>query len=161
VSSSARKDRGDAAALRDQLKEIESRIGLKGDHLARALRVSRKTVNDWLKGRASPSVSEASRIGRLLVISRTQTLPNIGKYIAMNIQCPVLDDKSFLDILSAPQINVHRALSALKIVVRLAIKSKTKLKSFEAHSPSPLSEHERSATLDEITGVVYSDNIGK
>jgi len=134
-----------------QVQRIETRLGLNRSQLAKALNVTRKTIYDWCnKGSKLSDTRTEERLQKLLQITNKQTDEAMGKYYGVNLQRPVLDGESLLDILTDEVIDEDKAKAALKTVASLAAESKTRMKAFARKKPSPLPDYEAQATIDHI-----------
>jgi len=134
-----------------QVQRIEAHLGLNRSQLAKALMVTRKTIYDWCNKGAKLSTTDVlERLHKILEVANAQPNEAMGKYFGVNLQRPVLNDKSLLDMLTDQTIDVKKAKAALQIVAGLATESKTRMEAFARKQPKKLPAHEAQATLDEI-----------
>lgn len=150
VTPVIQKERSLGLSVAEQVHRIEARLGMNRSQLAKVLMVTRKTIYDWCNKGAQPSSSNLERLEKLLEVANTQQNEAMGKYIGVNLQRPVLDGVSLLDILSSQSIDIGKAKDALQFVARLAERSKARMEAFARKRPKPLPKHEAQATLDEI-----------
>ncbi len=145
------KQRSPALSVAEQVQQIEARLGLNRSQLAKALNVIRKTIYDWCnKGAKLSDTRTEERLQKLLQITNKQTDEAMGKYYGANLQRPVSDEKSLLDILTDEVIDVDKANTALMTVASLAAESKTRMEAFARKKPSPLPDYEAQAILEHI-----------
>jgi hypothetical protein len=94
------------------INEISSAFGLTKEALAQVCQVeTRKTLYNWINGETTPRKQTMSRIFDLLITARawTQAGLTIGQ---AELEQPVLDNQSVLDLLSQPEIDKERILFA-------------------------------------------------
>jgi len=138
-------------SVSEQIQQIEARLGLNRSQLAKALMVTRKTIYDWCnKGAKLSNANVEERLHKLFEVANAQPDEAMGKYFGVNLQRPVLNGESLLDILTDQTIDADKAKNALQIVAKLAAESKARMEAFARKQPKPLPTHEAQATLDEI-----------
>jgi len=149
VAIIGQKSAAPAHSVSEKVQQIESHLGLNRSQTAAALRVTRKTVYDWLNKGAILSDSRTdARLQKLFKIAGEQTDKAMGKYYGVNLQRPVINEKSLLDILTDEAIDEEKARAALEIVAELAAESKQRMEAFAKKQPKRLPSHEAQATLD-------------
>lgn len=132
----------------DQVRQIEESLGLNRSQTAAALQVTRKTVYDWLDKGANLSDSNTEdRLRKLAEIARAQT-EDIGKYIGMNLQRPIVGKLSLLKVLVADDIDVGLAKSMLDHLVPMAMASKARVEAIAQKRPPALQDRDAQATIE-------------
>jgi hypothetical protein len=94
------------------INEICSAFGLTKEALAQVCQVeTRKTLYNWINGETTPRKQTMSRIFNLLITARAWTQAGLTIDQA-ELEQPVLDNRSVLDLLSQPEIDKERILFA-------------------------------------------------
>lgn len=132
----------------DQVRMIEDKLGLNRSQTAAALQVTRKAVYDWLdKGATLSDSNTEERLRKLTAIARAQT-QDIGKYIGMNLQRPIVGKQSLLNVLVADDINIGLAKSMLDHLVPMAMASKARVEAIAQKRPPALQDQDAQATIE-------------